>query len=185
VGLEPEALGKGSRESGAQSGIAASFAGPSLRRKPTLEDRAIARLLAPWLDRELAGDTEASLSSAHAARMRQLSNERTRQGLARTLDRLVKRTDDRQSRLSNWTIQPCTEQVHNAKSLILSTASRLRSGEPLDAVGIARLKTLLRDLSGPCYAPSRPDALTIALQDISDALGVDTGGDRGSVQGSA
>lgn len=161
----------------AQAGIAASFGGPHRRRKPTLEDRAIARLLAPWLDRDLAGDTEVSLSAAHAARMRQLTNERARQALARWLDRLIKRTDDRQSRLSNWTTQPCTEQVRNATPLILTTASRLRSHEPLDAVGIARLKTLLRDVSGPCYVPSRPDALTIALQDISNALRVNTGGD--------
>jgi hypothetical protein len=162
----------------AQAGIVASSAGPYGRRKPTLEDRVIARLLAPWLDRELAGDTEASLSAAHAARMRQLTDERTRQALARTLDRLIKRTDDRQSRLSHWTTPPCTDQVRDARPLILTTASRLRSNEPLDAVGIARLMTLLRNVSGPCYVPSRPDALTIALQDISNALRVDTGGAR-------
>jgi hypothetical protein len=163
---------------GAQAGIAASFAGPPFRREPTLEDRAIARLLAPWLDRELAGDTEASLSAAHAARARQLANQRTRRALARALDRLIERTDDRQSRFSNWSVRPCTEQVRDATRLIRSTASRLRSDEPLDAVGIARLKTLLRDVSGPCYEPSRPDALTVALQDISNALNVDTSGDR-------
>ena len=162
----------------ARAGIAASFAGPHPGRKPTLEDRAIARLLAPWLDRELAGDTEASLSAAHAARLRQLTNEHTLHALARALDRLIKRTNGRQSLLSNWTTQPCTEQVRDATPLILTTASRLRSDEPLDAVGIARLKTLLRDLAGPCYVRSQPDALTIALQDISNALRVDTGGDR-------
>ena len=68
--------------------------------------------------------------------------------------------------------------MRDATPLILTTASRLRSDEPLDAVGIARLKTLLRDLAGPCYVRSQPDALTIALQDISNALRVDTGGDR-------
>ena len=76
----------------------------------------------------------------------------------------------------NWTIRPCTEQVRDATALIRSTATRLRSNEPLDPLGIARLKTLLRDASGPCYVPSRPDALTLALQEVSNALEVETRG---------
>lgn len=146
------------------------------RRPATLEDRAIARILAPWLDRELAGGMAASLSAAHAARVAQLSRERTRHALARSLDRLIERADDRRSRFSNWTIRPCTAQVRDATALIRSTASRLRSDEPLDPQGIARLKTLLRDVNGPCYEPSRPDALTVALQEVSNALDVETGG---------
>lgn len=159
-----------------QARIPASFAGPRRRREPTLEDRAIARLLAPWLDRELSAGVGASLSAAHAARVAQLTKERTRQALARSLDRLIERADHRWPRFSNWTVQPCTEQVRDATPLILSIAARLRSNEPLDALGSVRLKTLLRDVRGPCYARSRPDALTVALQDISNALDVDTGG---------
>ncbi len=156
----------------AQGRLPASSAGPRARREPTLEDRAIARMLAPWLDRELAGDIGPSLSAAHAARVGQLTRARTRRALAHTLDRLVERADDPRSRFLSWTIRPCTEQVRDATPLILSTASRLRSDEPLAPLGIARLKTLLRDVSGPCYVRSRPDALTVALQDVSDALDI-------------
>jgi hypothetical protein len=160
----------------ARARIPASCAGPRPSRAPTLEDRAVARMLARWLDRELAGDVRASLSAAHAARVGQLTKARTRRALARSLDRLVERADDRPSRLPTWTIQPCTEQVRAATPLILSTASRLRSDEPLSPLGIARLKTLLRDVSGPCYVRTRPDALTVALQDVSHALNIETGG---------
>jgi hypothetical protein len=38
----------------------------------------------------------------------------------------------------------------DAMTLIRSTASRLRSGEPVAAQGIACLKALLRDPGGPC-----------------------------------
>ncbi len=162
----------------AQARIPASSAGPRPSRASTLEDRAIARVLAPWLDRELAGGTGVSLSAAHAARVGQLTKAPTRRALARSLDRLVERAGDRRSRFSNWTIQPCAEQVRDAMPLILSTASRLRSDEPLSPLGIARLKTLLRDVSGPCYVPSWPGALTVALQDVSNALDIEAGGRR-------
>ena len=56
--------------------------------------------------------------------------------------------------------------------MIRATAARLRSAEPLDARGIARLRTLLADTTGPCYVPSRADALTLALLDISKSLDV-------------
>jgi hypothetical protein len=154
----------------------ASSPGPRPRRAPTLEDRAIARMLAPWLDRELAGDMGASLSAAHAARLGQLTKTRTRRALAHSLDRLVERADDRRSWFSNWTIRPCTAQVRDATPLILSTASRLRSDEALAPQGIASLKALLRDVSGPCYEQSRPDALTVALQQVSNALDIETRG---------
>jgi hypothetical protein len=160
----------------AQARIPASSAGPGPSRAATLEDRAIARMLGRWLDRELASDMGASLSAAHSARVGQLTKARTRRALARSLVRLVERAADRRSRLPNWTIQPCTEQVRAAMPLILSTASRLRSDEPLSPLGIARLKTLLRDASGPCYIQSRPDALTVALEDVSHALDIETGG---------
>jgi len=55
-------------------------AGGRRHRKPTLEDRLIARMLAPWLDEELARGMGASLSGAHAARARQLIGERSRRG---------------------------------------------------------------------------------------------------------
>ena len=161
-----------------QARIPASFARPRRRRKPTLEDRAIARMLAPWLDRELGAGVRPSLSAAHAARAGQVTKERTRRALARSLDRLTERADDRRSRSSNWTTRPRTEQVRHTMPLILSIASRLRSEEPLAPMGIARLKTLLRDVNGPCYAPSRPGELTVALHELSDALDVATSGGR-------
>jgi len=56
--------------------------------------------------------------------------------------------------------------------LIGSIRSRLCSTDPLDARAIAELKTLLRDRDGPCYVPTGPDALKVALERISESLDV-------------
>jgi hypothetical protein len=141
------------------------------RRRPTLEDRAIARLLAPWLDRELADGTGPSLTAAHAARAKQLSGERTRRAVARSLEELVARAEHPRRTFVIATTLPCREQVREAAPLILSTAARLRSGEPVDPLVVARLKTLLSDRRGPCYLRSDPDALTVALKQIWESVG--------------
>jgi hypothetical protein len=58
--------------------------------------------------------------------------------------------------------------------LILTIRSRLLSEEPLAAQGIARLKTVLGDRCGPCYAPtSEPDSLLVKLREISELLQVE------------
>ena len=147
------------------------WAGARRQRKPTLEDRLIARMLAPWLDEELARGIGASLSEAHAARAEQLIGERARRSVARSLDRLVDRA--RHPRCASLLIPPCAEQVREAMPLILSIRSLLLSGKPLHAQGMARLKTLVRDRSGACYTPSGEGALTLALQEVSELLGAE------------
>jgi hypothetical protein len=141
-------------------------------RKPTLEDRLVARMLARWLDEELARGMGASLSEAHAARTKQLTGERTRRALTVRLDRLVDRAQNPRPAVLIPTVSPCTEQVRDAMPLILSIRSRLLSGEPLAAQGIARLKILLGDRRGPCYVPSEQCALTVKLRTISELLDI-------------
>jgi hypothetical protein len=153
---------------------------PRRSREPSLEDRLVARLLAPWLDRELAdGELDETarrtLSEAHAARAAQLTRDRNRRSVARRLDRLIARAETPRhasSLVASITAgsSPCRDQVRQATPLIASLAARLRSGEPLDACAVARLKTLLGDRSGPCYTSSRPDALTTALCEVSELL---------------
>jgi hypothetical protein len=77
------------------------------------------------------------------------------------------------NRFMSAVVPPCRQQVREAMPLILMVASRLRSAEPVDARGVARLRALLSDGSGPCYAPSRPGALSLALKTISTSLEVE------------
>ena len=149
--------------------IPGPLARPRRRRKATLEDRLIARLLAPWLDRELASGTEPSISQAHAARADQLRGDSLRHAVAGSLDRLLDyaRKSPRSNRLTP-TAPRCRDQILVAIPEILTAAERLRSGEPLDARRVAQLKVLVRDRTGPCYVRSRSDALAIALGEISE-----------------
>jgi hypothetical protein len=142
-------------------------------RRPSLEDRLIARMLAPWLDRELADGLGGSLSEAHAARADQLSSEHARRALARLLDRLVDRAQEPSRAFPHLFIVPCQDQVQRAMPAIDLIRSRLHSAEPLDPRAMAQLKTLLSERTGPCYAPSEPDALKVALEELSASLTVE------------
>ena len=139
-------------------------------RKPTLEDRLIARALAPWLDDELARGMQASLSEAHTARAEQLAGERARRAMVRRLDRLVARAQHQRASSRTVPVAPCPEQVYDAMPLILAIRSRLVSGEPLAAQGIAQLKTLLNDRRGPCYVSTGSHSLSVALHGIAQLL---------------
>ena len=130
------------------------------------------RLRAAGLDRQLASGVLSWRSPAHAARALQLTSDRHRRGLARSLEQLVEHADDPTIRFMSAVIPPCREQVREAMPLILPISARLRSAEPVDARGVARLRALLADGGGPCYMRSRPYALTIALQSVSDMLDI-------------
>ena len=144
--------------------------GKRRRGKPTLEDRLIARMLAPWLDEELARGMGTSLSEAHAARAAQLTGERTRRTVARRLDKLVQRAQNPRPSSLIRIVPPCREQVSDAMPLILKIRSRLLSGDSLAPRGIACLKKLLSDRCGPCYVLSETKTLTLALQEVMDWL---------------
>ncbi len=76
------------------------------------------------------------------------------------------------TRFGSAVVAPCREQVREALPLILDIAFRLRATVPVGAAGVARLRVLLSDGSGPCYSRSDPGALTIALQAVSESLDV-------------
>jgi len=140
------------------------------RRKPTLEDRVIARMLAPWLDREIACGFAPTLSEAHAARAKQLAGERARHAVACSLDRLIDRAENPRRAILNPVVPPCRAEVREAMPLILSIRTRLHSDQPPDPQAVARLKTLLSDHNGPGYKATEPGALAVALQAVLEAL---------------
>jgi hypothetical protein len=131
-----------------------------------------ARLHALSLDRELASGIAPWRSPLHAARALQLTGERNRRGLARSLERLVENAQSTRNQCRGAVVYPCREQVLEALPVLLTIAGRLRCADPIDARGIARLNILLSDGSGPCYVRIRCNALKDALQEISQWLAV-------------
>ena len=73
------------------------------------------------------------LSAAHAARRCPAHQGAHATGVGALTHRLIERADHRWPRFSNWTVQPCTEQVRDATPAGPLIAARLRSNEPLDA----------------------------------------------------
>jgi hypothetical protein len=150
---------------------------PAATSRPTsfrsqLAARLNARLHAPTLDRELASGIAPWRSPPHAARALQLTRERNRRGLARSLERLIEQAHEPRGLYRGAVVEPCREQVLEALPVMLSVAGRLRSVDPIDARGIARLNILLSDGSGPCYVRIQRNALNNALQEISQWLAV-------------
>jgi hypothetical protein len=131
-----------------------------------------ARLRAHSLDRQLGAGVPPWQSPTLAARARQLTSERNRDTLARSLERLVELAEEPPSPYRTSVIPPCRPQVREARPLMLAMPHRLRAREPVNARGVARLNDILTDGAGPCYVPSRPDALRLELEIVDKLLDV-------------
>ena len=132
----------------------------------------LARLRAPWLNRQLAAGVEPWRSPVHAARARQLTGDRIRRMLARGVERLVEQADEPPRLSRSAVIYPWRPGVREARPLMLTLASRLRGGAPVDPRGTAALKDLLTDGSGPVYTPGDPNTLKRRLEIIDQWLDV-------------
>ena len=146
---------------------------PSIRRRePHCDDRIVCRLLAPHIDPDLAHGTPSRSPVTDAARAVQLTSSRSRHSLARSLELLVERAEQRAPSSTNAAVAPCREQVRNALPEIRAISARLRTAEPVDARGVAMLRAILADGGGPCYVRSHPASLTVRLQEVSRCLRV-------------
>jgi hypothetical protein len=144
------------------------------RRVPRALPRLQARVRGPRVDRELARGIATWHSPLHAERALYLTSNRTRNNLARSLDRLLAHAEMTRIQFVGTAVAiPCREQVREALPQILELAFRLRDGRPVGARGVAQLETLLCDGSGPCYSRSTPQALAAALEGVSRWLDID------------
>ncbi|HEY2651674.1 MAG TPA: hypothetical protein VGI50_07125 [Solirubrobacteraceae bacterium] len=132
----------------------------------------LAHLRAWRLDRQLAAGVESWRSPVHAARARQLTSNRTRRMLARSLERLVEQAEKPTSLHRAAVVQPSRAGVREARPLILTLASRLRGNAPVGARGMAALKDLLTDAAGPIYTHGHPETVKRRLQTIDQWLDV-------------
>jgi len=92
--------------------------------------------------------------------------------LARSLERLIEAAEQPRALFPVAAVPPHRDQVRHAKPAIHEILERLRSPGPVAASGMAMLRELLADGSGPCYAPIRVDALKCELLVVSAMLDV-------------
>jgi hypothetical protein len=131
-------------------------------------------LLARWhadtLDRALAAGAGPYAGALITVRAQQLTTARSRRRLAGGLARVRR---DAVDELSGFTavVAPDRHEVAAAAPEIAALERRLRDGERVDAAGVAMLRLLLTDGSGPLYDPVGAGSLARHLRAVAGALG--------------
>ena len=118
--------------------------------------RVAARLRAGHLDRRIAVGVPAPAGSAQAAHEARLTSSAEREAIARSLRRTV--TDARGRGLLLSSRLPLhVPNITAATDVIEAVTLRLRSPRPVNARGMARLRQILSDGTGPMYRYGRGD----------------------------
>jgi hypothetical protein len=129
-----------------------------------------ARLRASRLDRRLGAGEPPESSALLALRAQMLVRPAACRELARTLLRVLALASGPSHatamvRVSRHRVRAAAPELH-------ALVDRLLADGPVSAYGVARLRTLLADGSGPVYHEECPDDLAARLRDVRAALDV-------------
>jgi hypothetical protein len=117
--------------------------------RPSVVARVIARLRAEKFDRQLAVGVPAAAGSALAAHQARLTSTTEREAMARSLRQAV--CDSHTGAVFSSRIPVHPRNIAAAADLIDAITLRLHSPQPVSARGMARLRRVLSDGSGPFY----------------------------------
>jgi hypothetical protein len=134
-----------------------------------LHARLLAWLGSWWLDQALAAGVSPDSGAMLSLRAHRLIGLTTRRSLAAELRELVPRARHAPHPLDNG-VCVCALGVLHAHGAILELADRLDGWEPVEPAGVARVRLLLRDGTGPLYSESPSDALERSVRAALDAL---------------
>jgi hypothetical protein len=132
---------------------------PARLFRPGRGTRLAARLRAHSLDRELADGADPADCPRLAARAAQLTCRDARVRLADTVERFVLAAE----LTSRRRVSPARGGVRANRAQLLELAARLRDDAPVYARGMAELKLMLRDGTGPAYLDRYGEALARQL----------------------
>jgi hypothetical protein len=124
--------------------------------RPAFSARLLARLFAAKYDRMLAVGVPASPGSALAVHAQRLTSVDEREAIAHALRRSVEDACNRDARVSSR-VPLNIPNITAARDRIDQVTLRLHSPRPVTARGIARLRVLLSDGTGPMYRYGRGD----------------------------
>lgn len=127
----------------------------------------------------MASGTSPDASPALSLRAQILIGAKERKRLARTIRRLVR---DAQFPLTPLTpgVPMCRRKIQRSRKTLQALAERLAGASPVDARGVAQVRLLLCDSSGPLCWRSGADDLEPAVQEAIEALEVRTKSDASS-----
>lgn len=124
--------------------------------RPSLLARLTARVMAGRLDRLIAVGVPAPAGSALAAHHARLTSRAERESIARGLRRIVRDARSRGPLMSSR-IRLHVPNITDAEDVIDAIALRLASPRPVAARGMARLRVVLADGTGPVFRYGRGD----------------------------
>lgn len=129
---------------------------PAAMPRPSMAARLIARFRAGRLDRLIAVGVPAPVGSAQAAHEERLTSTAEREAIAWSLRRAV---DDARGRgvLMSSRLPLHVPNITAAADVITAVTLRLHSPRPVNARGMARLRQILSDGTGPLYRYGRGD----------------------------
>jgi hypothetical protein len=122
---------------------------------PSLTARFRAWLKAATYDRQLAVGVPAQAGTALAAHERRLTSQAEREAVARALRRALH--DVRDDAVLSSRMPLNRPNLEAAEDLIDDITLRLHSPRPVNARGVARLRQILSDGTGPLYRYGRGD----------------------------
>lgn len=128
-------------------------------RRVRVRDRMRARVCAWRLDQALAAGARPDASVALSLRAGRLISLCTRRRLAGEIHRVLRDARRRPS-LYDRNFAGWQQTIAPATALLGHLADHLAGPGPVDAAGVALVRVLLRDGSGPLYDP--PDSRTLA-----------------------
>jgi len=131
-------------------------------------DRVVVRARASALDRELAAGASPESSIALAVHAGRLCQPAQRRVLARSLHRIVALSD---APIGGRLKAPvCRPAVQRSRTELAAVAGRLTADGPVNVRGVARLRHLLADGTGPLYGSGPPERLHDELAGVLAAL---------------
>lgn len=142
-------------------------------RQPGRRQRIGLFLIARWrggqLDRELAAGAHPRPHTPLALHEQRITSRR---GRARVADGLARAVRDAVAVAPGFSaaVRPDRHEVLAARTVLAALDRRLRGPEPIAGRGIALLRELLTDGSGPLYLPTEPGALGSHLRAAAAAL---------------
>jgi hypothetical protein len=128
-------------------------AGLGLRRV-RMRDRLVARIRRPALDRELAAGASPESSVALAVHARYLCRPEQRRLLARSLTEIGAASEA--AAASRLRAPLALHALTRARGDLAAVIDRLVAAGPVDVRGVARIRNLLADGTGPLYREARP-----------------------------
>lgn len=123
--------------------------------RPSMTARLAARLRASRLDRLIAVGVPAPAGSAQAAHEARLVSTAEREAIARSLRTAI--ADVRGGLLLSTRVPLHVPNIAAAEDMIDTVTLRLHSPRPVSARGMARLRQILSDGTGPMYRYGRGD----------------------------